>query len=113
MLHENSNLNIKLFKDKNLLSGSRGDSWNSEAEQKQVVTPKDMFKLVLKSGEPVSSTLSQWGEYNLNASLIEREAELAEKLTAQKGVVSMGDFKDERENAHSFSKTVGKTEDLL
>lgn len=113
MLHEGSNLQIKLYKDKNLLHGSRGKNWNTEAEQKQVVTPKDMYKLVLKSGEPVNSTLAKWGEYDLNASLIQREAELAEKLTAQKGVVSMGDFKDKEDTPTVLGKTVGKTEEDL
>lgn len=113
MLHEGSNLTIKLYKDKTQLHGSRGDTWGTEAEQKQVVTPKDMYKLVLKSGEPVTSTLSQWGEYNLTSSLIEREAEIERELTAQKMRVSMGDFKDKAENAHSFDKTVGKTEENL
>lgn len=114
MLHEGSNLQIKLYKDKSILKGSRGDTWRTEAEQKQVVTPKDMYKLVLKSGEPVSSTLAKWGEYDLNASLIQREAELNEKLTAQKMRVSMGDFKDKGETPPvSQRETVRKEEDLF
>lgn len=94
MLHETSNLDIKLHKDKSLLQGYRGSNWGTEAEQKQVVTPKDMFKLVLRSGQPANSNLSKYGEYDITASLIEIDETIRQKLTAQKEVVSMGDFKD-------------------
>lgn len=107
--HKNIKLihNIELDKPKK--------NWNTHAEQKRVIAPKEIYKAVMRNGLNYIPSNAQWGEGGL---LYEELSESAnrlrrEELTAQmnKNVVSMGDIKD-KENTPTVSQgeTVSKEE---
>lgn len=106
--------NIKLVK--NIELDKPKGNWNTQAEQKRVIAPKEVYKAVMRNGLNYIPSNAQWGEGGL---LYEELSESAnrlrrEELTAQmnKSVVSMGDIKDKRVTPPvSQGETVSKEEE--
>lgn len=104
--HKNIELIHKIELDK-----PKGN-WNTQAEQKRVIAPKEVYKAVMRNGLNYIPSNAQWGEGGI---LYEELSESAnrlrkEELTAQMNkVVSMGDIKD-KSNSPTVSQgeTVGK-----
>lgn len=93
MLSEGTNRNIKVVKGN--VSRNAKETWHTRAEEKQLLTSIDMFKVVNRSGLPLygNSEFSENYPINTMASLGEMEEELS-VLTEQKRAVSMGYDKD-------------------
>lgn len=92
MLSVNSNRDIKVIKG--AVSRNAKESWHTKAEEKQLLSNLNMFKVVNRSGMPLygNSEFSENYPINTMASLNELESELS-VLTEQqskKGAVSMG-----------------------
>lgn len=108
--HKNIELIHKIELDK-----PKGN-WNTYAEQKRIIAPKEVYKAVLRSGTNYIPSNAQYGEGGL---LYEELSDSAnrlrrEELTAQinKEVVSMGDIKV-KSNTPTVSQreTVSKEEE--
>lgn len=88
--------------------------WNTYAEQKRIIAPKEIYKAVMRNGLDYLPTNAQYGEGGL---LYEELSESAnrlrkEQLTVQmKNEVSMGDIKDKGDTPTvSKGETVSKEE---
>lgn len=95
------------------LDGAKGN-WNTQAEQKRVIAPKEVYKAIMRNGLAYVPTNAQYGEGgNIYEELSESANRLRrEQLTAQiNDVVSMGDIKDKRATPTvSTEETVSKEE---
>lgn len=112
MLSKETNTDIKVLKG--FTDRHAKETWHSHAEEKQLLSSLNMFKVVNRSGMPLygNSEFSENYPINTMAGLGELEAEL-KILTEQKGAVSMGDDKDKGDTPPvSQRETVGK-EDLF
>lgn len=93
MLSKNTNTDIKVLKG--VSDRKTKETWHSQAEEKQLLSSLNMFKVVNRSGMPLygNSEFSENYPINTMAELGELEAEL-KVLTEQKRAVSMGEYKD-------------------
>lgn len=106
--------NIKLIHTIELDKPKR--NWNTQAEQKRVIAPKEVYKAVMRNGINFMPSNAQYGDGGLLYEEISESANRLrrEELTAQmnKEVVSMGDIKD-KSNTPTVSQreTVSKEEE--
>lgn len=106
--------NIKLVK--NIELDKPKGNWNTNAEQKRVIAPKEIYKAVMRNGLDYIPTNAQYGEGGLMYEELSESANRLrrEELTAQMNkemVVSMGDIKDKRTSPTvSPGETVDKEE---
>lgn len=88
--------------------------WNTYAEQKRIIAPKEIYKAVMRNGLDYLPTNAQYGEGGLLYEELTESTERLrkEQLTAQmERVVSMGDIKDKSNTPPvSQGETVGKEE---
>lgn len=89
MLSVSTNRDIKVAKGN--VTRNAKETWHSRAEEKQLLSSIDMFRVVNRSGMPLygNSEFSENYPINTMAGLGEMEAEL-KVLTEQKRAVSMG-----------------------
>lgn len=89
-------------------------NWNTYAEQKRIIAPKEVYKAVMKSGIDYIPSNAQYGDGGLLYEELSDSAKRLrrEQLTAQmEEVVSTGDIKDKGNTpAVSQRETVDKEE---
>lgn len=110
MLSEGTNRNIKVIKGK--ASRKAKETWHTRAEEKQLLSSIDMFRVVNRAGMPLYGKSEFSEEYPINtmAGLPELEKEL-KSLTEQKRAVSTGYDNDKGATpAVSKTETVSKEE---
>lgn len=110
MLSAGTNREIKVIKGN--VTRNAKETWHSRAEEKQLLSSIDMFRVVNRAGLPLygNSEFSEDYPINTMAGLGELEMEL-QVLTEQKRVVSTGYDNDKRATpAVSNSETVSKGE---
>lgn len=108
MLSRETNTNIKVLKG--FADRKAKETWHASAEEKQLLSSIDMFRVVNRSGMPLygNSEFSENYPINTMAGLREMEEELS-VLTEQKGAVSTGYDKDKGgKPAVSDAETVSK-----
>lgn len=108
MLSAEMNREIKVAKG--TVTRNAKETWHTRAEEKQLLSSIDMFKVVNRSGMPLygKSEFSENFPINTMASLQELENEL-NVLTEQKRAVSMGYENDKGATPTvSVSETVSK-----
>lgn len=110
MLSISTNRDIKVAKG--TVTRNAKETWHTRAEEKQLLSSIDMFKVVNRSGMPLfgNSEFSEDYAVNTMAGLAEMEQEL-KLLTEQKRAVSMGyDYDKGATPTVSVPETVGKGE---
>lgn len=108
MLSISTNCDIKVAKGN--VTRNAKETWHSRAEEKQLLSSIDMFRVVNRSGMPLygNSEFSENYPINTMAGLGELESEL-KVLTEQKTAVSMGYSYDKKEKPTvSEQETVSK-----